>query len=168
MSFPDDSEVEVRYPLTPEQEAGDRAAWPWLPGRVVQQCGPDEWQICVQAPELAIPDDATRRTRADLCRLCFREIDAASPVPKLRRRCRRNAGGAGPRRLQAAAEPGLRPGYERTRYGPGRWAPLFSSPDAELAHTAMCLPAAEREAFIASVRAAAEAGPPEAEPEASL
>ena len=55
-----------------------------------------------------------------------------------------------------------RPGYERTKYGPGRWAPLFSSPDAELAHTAMCLPAAEREAFIASVRAAAEAA--EAEP----
>ena len=53
-------------------------------------------------------------------------------------------------------------------YGPGRWAPLFSSAEAELAHTAMCLPAAEREAFIASVRAAAEAGPPEAEPEASL
>ena len=44
----------------------------------------------------------------------------------------------------------------------------FSSPDAELAHTAMCPPAAEREAFIASARAAAEAGPPEAEPEASL
>jgi hypothetical protein len=52
-------------------------------------------------------------------------------------------------------------------YGPGRWAPLFSSPDAELAHTAMCLPAAEREAFIASVRAA-EADTPEPEPEASL
>jgi hypothetical protein len=53
-------------------------------------------------------------------------------------------------------------------YGLGRWAPLFSCPDAELAHSAMCLPAAEREAFIASVRAAAEAGPPEPEPEAGL
>ena len=54
-------------------------------------------------------------------------------------------------------------------YGPGRWAPLFSSPDAELAHTATCLPAAEREAFIASVHAAAEPSTPEAtEPEASL
>ena len=53
-------------------------------------------------------------------------------------------------------------------YGLGRWAPLFSCPDAELAHTARCLPAAEREAFIASVRAAAETGPPEAEPEAEL
>ena len=52
--------------------------------------------------------------------------------------------------------------------GPGCWAPLFSSPDAELAHSAMCLPAAEREAFIASVRAAAETGLTEAEPEASL
>jgi hypothetical protein len=52
-------------------------------------------------------------------------------------------------------------------HGLDRWAPLFSCADAELAHTAMCLPAAEREAFIASVRAAeAEAG--EAEPEASL
>jgi hypothetical protein len=53
-------------------------------------------------------------------------------------------------------------------HGPDRWAPPFSSPDAELATTAACLPPAEREAFIASVRAAAEADPPEAEPEASL
>ena len=35
MSFPEDSWVEVRYPLTSEQEHGDRAAWPWLPGWVV-------------------------------------------------------------------------------------------------------------------------------------
>jgi hypothetical protein len=52
-------------------------------------------------------------------------------------------------------------------HGLDRWAPLFSSPEAELAHTAMCLPAAEREAFIASVRAA-EPGPPPPEPEAGL
>jgi hypothetical protein len=32
VSFPEDSWVEVRYPLTREQERGDRAAWPWLPG----------------------------------------------------------------------------------------------------------------------------------------
>jgi hypothetical protein len=31
MSFPEDSWVEVRYPLTGEQERGDRDAWPWLP-----------------------------------------------------------------------------------------------------------------------------------------
>ena len=51
--FPEDSWVEVRYPLTKEQELADRAAWPWLPGWVVSICGPDEWEICVQTPELA-------------------------------------------------------------------------------------------------------------------
>ena len=51
--FAEDSWVEVRYPLTREQEHGDRAAWPWLPGWVAAECGPDEWEICVQAPELA-------------------------------------------------------------------------------------------------------------------
>ena len=30
--FPDDSRVEVRYPRTRQEEHGDRAAWPWLPG----------------------------------------------------------------------------------------------------------------------------------------
>ena len=51
--FPEDSWVQVRYPLTREQEHADRTAWPWLPGWVVAQCGPDEWEICVQVPELA-------------------------------------------------------------------------------------------------------------------
>ena len=55
--FPEDSWVEVRYPLTREQEHADRDAWPWLPGWVVSVCGPDEWQICVQAPELATQDE---------------------------------------------------------------------------------------------------------------
>jgi hypothetical protein len=43
--FPEDSWVQVRYPLTREQEHVDRAAWPWLPGWVVSVCGPDEWEI---------------------------------------------------------------------------------------------------------------------------
>jgi len=51
--FPEDSWVQVRYPLTSEQEHADRAGWPWLPGWVVARCGPDEWEICVQTPELA-------------------------------------------------------------------------------------------------------------------
>jgi hypothetical protein len=51
--FQEDSWVEVRYPLTREQERANRAAWPWLPGWVVSVCGADEWEICVQAPELA-------------------------------------------------------------------------------------------------------------------
>lgn len=44
--FPDDSMVEVKYPLSAEQERGDRDGWPWLPATVRAQCGPDEW-LCV-------------------------------------------------------------------------------------------------------------------------
>jgi len=53
MSFREDSWVEVRYPLTSDQETSDRDVWAWLPGWVVSVCGPDEWEICVRAPELA-------------------------------------------------------------------------------------------------------------------
>jgi hypothetical protein len=76
MSFPDDSPVEVRYPLTAEQEAGARAAWPWLPGTVVSQCGPGEWQICVQALELAVPDADGEATFP----LCFRDASELRPA----------------------------------------------------------------------------------------
>ena len=57
--FPDGSVVEVRYPLTGEQEAGPRDAWPWLPGAVLHQCGPDEWRVRVDARDLATLDDGT-------------------------------------------------------------------------------------------------------------
>jgi len=67
-SFPEDSWVEVRYPLTGEQEHGERDAWPWLPGWVVSQCGPDEWEICVQTPELA-----TEHERETVFPVCFRD-----------------------------------------------------------------------------------------------
>jgi hypothetical protein len=53
-AFPEDSWVYVRYPLTAEQEAGDRASWPWLPGYVVEVCGGNEWEVCVLADELAM------------------------------------------------------------------------------------------------------------------
>jgi hypothetical protein len=66
--FPEDSWVEIRYPVTREQEHADRAAWPWLPGWVVSVCGPDEWEICVQAPELAIWHDGE-----DWYPTCFRD-----------------------------------------------------------------------------------------------
>ena len=55
--YPDESDVLTPYPLTPEQGSGDRAGWPWLPGWIVSQCGPDEWEICVQEPALARLDD---------------------------------------------------------------------------------------------------------------
>jgi hypothetical protein len=40
---PDDSLVEVRYPRNKQEERGDQAAWPLLPGSILGQCGPDEW-----------------------------------------------------------------------------------------------------------------------------
>jgi hypothetical protein len=57
--FPDDSLVEVRYPRTRPEEQGDRAKWPWLPGSILSQCGPDEWHVCVEARELATLEDGS-------------------------------------------------------------------------------------------------------------
>ena len=54
--FPDDSLVEIRYPRTLQEGLSDRSAWPWLPGSVLSQCGP-EWHVCVEARELAVLDD---------------------------------------------------------------------------------------------------------------
>ena len=61
--FPDDSPVEVRYPRSKQEEHGDRERWPWLPGTIVVQCGPDEWYVCVVAGELAVLEDG--RSAAD-------------------------------------------------------------------------------------------------------
>ncbi len=55
--FPDDSRVEVRYPRNRQEEEGDRSEWPWLPGSILGQCGPDEWHVCVEVRELAMLDD---------------------------------------------------------------------------------------------------------------
>ena len=54
--FPDETPVLVRYPRSKAEEQGHRAAWPWLPGTVLEQCGPDEWDVCVEAPELVTAD----------------------------------------------------------------------------------------------------------------
>ena len=55
--FPDGSLVEVRYPRDKQEEQGDRCVWTWLPGSILEQCGPDEWRVCVEARELAMLDD---------------------------------------------------------------------------------------------------------------
>jgi len=57
--FPDEAPVLVKYPRTPEQEKAARESWPWLPGTIVQRCGPDEWQVCVEAREVAMIEDGT-------------------------------------------------------------------------------------------------------------
>ncbi len=55
--FPAGSPVLTRYPLTREQEHGDRSAWPWLPATVAQQVGPDEWEIVVEDRRVAVLED---------------------------------------------------------------------------------------------------------------
>ena len=76
--FPDDSRVEVRYPRTRLEEHGDRAAWPWLPGSIVEQCGPDEWRVCVEDRGVAVLRDGRPAPRNTASRnlyypMCFRD-----------------------------------------------------------------------------------------------
>jgi hypothetical protein len=76
--FPDDSLVEVRYPRDLQEELGDRSGWPWLPGSILSQCGPDEWHVCVEDRELARLDDGSpapggTADRELLYPCCFRD-----------------------------------------------------------------------------------------------
>ena len=76
--FAEDVAVIVRYPRTLEEERGDRSAWPWLPGTIVEQVGPDEWQVCVEDMAVAVRVDGSKPTpRTPSNRLyyplCFRD-----------------------------------------------------------------------------------------------
>ena len=78
VGFADDTPVMVRYPRTPEQLWGDRAEWPWLLGTILEQCGPDEWQVCVEDMSVAVRKDGSKPTpRTPTNRLyyplCFRD-----------------------------------------------------------------------------------------------
>ena len=82
--FPDDSLVEIRYPRSKQEEHGDRSAWPWLPGSIVEQCGPDEWYVCVEVRELAVLADGRRAARGTASRnlyypCCFRDSSEIRP-----------------------------------------------------------------------------------------
>jgi hypothetical protein len=55
--FPDESPVEVRCPRSKQEEQGKREQWPWLPGTIVEQCGSDEWYVCIEVRELAVLRD---------------------------------------------------------------------------------------------------------------
>ncbi len=77
-AFAEDMAVMVRFPRTKEDERGDRANWPWLPGTIVGQCGPDEWQVCVEDMSVAVRADGSKptpRTPKDrlFYPLCFRD-----------------------------------------------------------------------------------------------
>ncbi len=62
VGFADDTPVMVKFPLTPEQEKGDRAGWPWLPGTIVEQVGPDEWRVIVEDIAVAVREDGSKPT----------------------------------------------------------------------------------------------------------
>lgn len=54
MTFEEDQEVLVRYPLTAEAERGDRSAWPWLNGWIAWECGDNESEVVVEDERLAL------------------------------------------------------------------------------------------------------------------
>jgi hypothetical protein len=84
--FPDESPVEVRYPRSKQEEQDERERWPWLPGTIVEQCGPDEWYVCVEVRELAVLRDGRRAPRGTASRnlyypCCFRDSSEIRPRP---------------------------------------------------------------------------------------
>jgi hypothetical protein len=101
--YPDESEVLVRYPLRPGpgREPGqsddehlavlraDRGTWPWLPGAVEQQCGPDEWLVTIEDPRVAQLDDGSPASEGTpdedlLFPQCFRDASELRAVPQAR------------------------------------------------------------------------------------
>ena len=82
--YPDDSPVQVRYPRSKREEQGDRRQWPWLPGTIVEQCGPDEWYVCVEVRELAVLRDGRPAPRGTASHdlyypCCFRDSSEIRP-----------------------------------------------------------------------------------------
>ncbi len=57
--YPDGCPVLTPFPVTDQEIAGGRGAWPWLPATVVAQCGPDEWSVCIEDERAAADDDGT-------------------------------------------------------------------------------------------------------------
>ena len=57
----DETPVEVRYPRSKQEEQGDREQWPWLPVTIIEQCGPDEWYVCVEVREAIVLKDRPKR-----------------------------------------------------------------------------------------------------------
>ncbi|HVB46440.1 MAG TPA: hypothetical protein VNF47_27535 [Streptosporangiaceae bacterium] len=82
--FPDDSPVEIRYPRSEDEERGSRLSWPWLPGSILKQCGPDEWHVCVEVRELAVLADGRTAPRGTAAGnlyypCCYRDASEIRP-----------------------------------------------------------------------------------------
>lgn len=70
--FPEDAPVLVKFPM-PGDEDKDRADWPWLPGTVLGQCGPDEWHIVVDGVSELAEVDPQNPNGGPLYPACFRD-----------------------------------------------------------------------------------------------
>jgi hypothetical protein len=86
--FPDESPVLVRYPLDGPRSINDRAEWPWLPGTIEQQCGPDEWLVTIEDRRLAELDDGSPAPEGTpdedlLFPQCYRDSSELRPTPEL-------------------------------------------------------------------------------------
>ena len=65
------------HPRNKQEEQDDRSAWPWLPGSILEQCGPDEWRVR-GGPRASMLDGRHRTgqmTIADLARHLSRAAD---------------------------------------------------------------------------------------------
>jgi hypothetical protein len=97
--FPDESPVQVRYPRSKQEEQDDRKQW--LPGTIVEQCGPDEWYVCIEVRELAVLRDGRRAPRGTAGRnlyypCCYRDGSEIRPRTA-------SSGGAAPATRRGAA-----------------------------------------------------------------
>ena len=84
--FPDESPVEVRYPRSKQEEQSDREQWPWLPGTIVEQCGPDEWYVYIEVRDWPCCGMAGGRRAAlpavtSTIPCCFRDGSEIRPRP---------------------------------------------------------------------------------------
>jgi hypothetical protein len=52
--YPEGTAVLVRYPAPAMTRLTLHESWPWLPSVIEEECGPDEWLVCVTAQETRI------------------------------------------------------------------------------------------------------------------
>ncbi len=72
--YPTDSHVWTPFPLPDSDNFWDQD-WPWLLGTVLGQCGPDEWHIVIDAPDVMEHGDGY-----DWWPACFRNSTELRPV----------------------------------------------------------------------------------------
>jgi hypothetical protein len=83
--FPDESDVLVRYPAPGMTHETPRESWPWLPGMIENQCGPDEWLVTVYDRTLAVLEDGSPAPDGTpgedmFFPQCFRDSSELKPV----------------------------------------------------------------------------------------